>query len=198
MPVWRARRLWGVLLIPGLALLLAISLAACGGSADDDLAPPAPVDPSASATPEPAPETRQSPIARLTPPPPELPAAPGAPVAPTPALDPEPPASVAPPTPPDRDPVREPTPDPDPASVPPPPPDPLSDRLPPRRANRSCGAPPPGPFIAIHVASGRACAYTETDETFCWDSSGQRWDYPRGSDTPCRISPRRRDDVPAR
>ena len=189
MPVRRARRSWGVLLVPILASVLATGLVACGGSAGDDLAPSAPVDPSAPVTPEPAPETRQSPIAPPDPPPPELPAAPGAPTAPTLALDAEPPASVAPPPPLDRDPVHEPTPDPDPAPVPPPPPDPLSDRLPAAAPTVPAAAPPPDPFIAIHVASGRACAYTETGETFCWDSSGQRWDYPRGSGTPCWISP---------
>lgn len=39
MPVWRARRLWGVLLVPGLALLLASSLVACGDSSDADPSP---------------------------------------------------------------------------------------------------------------------------------------------------------------
>ena len=39
MPVWRARRSWGVLLVPGLALLLATSLAACGDSSDANPSP---------------------------------------------------------------------------------------------------------------------------------------------------------------
>ncbi len=39
MPVRRARRSWGVLLVPGLVLLLASGLTACGGSADDDASP---------------------------------------------------------------------------------------------------------------------------------------------------------------
>ena len=39
MPVRRARRSWRFLLVPGLALLLASSNAACGGSADDDPSP---------------------------------------------------------------------------------------------------------------------------------------------------------------
>ena len=39
MPVRRARRSWRVLLVPGLALLLAVSLAACGGSSDDAPSP---------------------------------------------------------------------------------------------------------------------------------------------------------------
>ena len=66
MPVWRARRSWGILLVSVLASVLATGLVACGGSADDESPPAAaeidpptrgPVDPSLPEPPLPPPET---------------------------------------------------------------------------------------------------------------------------------------------
>ena len=64
MPVRRARRSWRVLLVPGLALLLAVSLAACGGSSDDapSPAPSAAAPPAAIPVEPPAPELPIPPV----------------------------------------------------------------------------------------------------------------------------------------
>ena len=108
MPVRRTRRSWRLLLVPALALLLAVSLAACGGSSNDDPSPTpsettpplaVPDEPPAPAAPAPLSETSPTtPDPPLSGPPAD-PDEPGPPTAAPPTDDPTAPASEEAPVP---------------------------------------------------------------------------------------------------